>query len=84
MMMESQMAIARVRDDILSVKRTEAKEIEHYVTVNWHAQSPRETITNGLPVVTFLGGARDIAVIVEGNGHRDPSSNPGRRCLHFI
>ena len=29
------------------------------------------------------GGARDVMVIVEGIGHDDTSSNPGRDWLHF-
>ena len=29
------------------------------------------------------GGARDVIVIVVGNGHGDKSSNPGRDLLHF-
>ena len=28
-------------------------------------------------------GARGVVVIVVGNGHDDPSSNPGRDWLHF-
>ena len=32
----------------------------------------------------LLGGARDVMVIVIGNGHGDTSSNPGRDRLHFI
>ena len=30
-----------------------------------------------------FGGARGIMVIVEGCGHDDTSSNPGRAWLHF-
>ena len=30
-----------------------------------------------------LGGARGVMVTVEGNGHGDTSSNPGRDWLHF-
>ena len=29
------------------------------------------------------GGARGVMVIVVGNGHSDPSSNPGRDWLHW-
>ena len=29
------------------------------------------------------GGARGVMVIVEGIGHNDTSSNPGRDWLHF-
>ena len=29
-------------------------------------------------IYKFLGGARDVMVIVVGNGHGDTSSNPGR------
>ena len=29
------------------------------------------------------GGARDVMVIIVGNGHGDTDSNPGRDCLHF-
>ena len=31
----------------------------------------------------MFGGARDVMVIVVGNGHSDSSSNPGREWLHF-
>ena len=27
--------------------------------------------------------ACDVTVIIIGNGHGDPSSNPGQSCLHF-
>ena len=30
-----------------------------------------------------LGGAHGIMVTVVGNGHNDPSSNPGQGSLHF-
>ncbi len=30
----------------------------------------------------LFGGARDVMVIVVGNGHGDKSSNPGRDLLH--
>ena len=30
-----------------------------------------------------MGGARDVIVIVVGNGQDDTSSNPGRDWLHF-
>ena len=29
-------------------------------------------------LVSFLGGARGVMVIIVGNGHGDTSSNPGR------
>ena len=36
------------------------------------------------PVLIDLNvGACGVMVIVVGNGHGDPSSNPGRDCLHF-
>ena len=33
--------------------------------------------------LAWLGGARGVIVIVEGNGCGDTSSNPGRDWLHF-
>ena len=30
-----------------------------------------------------MGGAHGVMVIVEGNGHGDTNSNPGRGRLHF-
>ena len=30
-----------------------------------------------------FGGTNGIMVIIIGNGHGDPSSNPGHGCLHF-
>ena len=34
-------------------------------------------------IKSWWGGARGVMVIVVGNGHDDPSSNPGRDWLHF-
>ena len=34
-------------------------------------------------ILSYLGGARDVMVIVAGNGHGDESSNPGRDRLQF-
>ena len=36
-----------------------------------------------LSVLSVLLSARGVMVIVEGNGHGDASSNPGRDWLHF-
>ena len=37
----------------------------------------------GISLVSNVGGARGVMVIVTGNGHGDTSSNPGRGWLHF-
>ena len=34
-------------------------------------------------IITSLGGARGVMIIVVGNEHGDTSSNPGRDWLHF-
>ena len=36
-----------------------------------------------LLLVTYMGGACGVMVIVVGNGHGDTSSNPGRDWFHF-
>ena len=37
----------------------------------------------GNKIQSNLGGVRGVMVIVIGNGHGDPSSNPGWDWLHF-
>ena len=36
-----------------------------------------------MTVIKKKGGAHGVMVIVEGNGHRDTSSNPGRGRFYF-
>ena len=52
-----------------------------------HVSAPTTTI---LPTIVSMftsstvdGGARGVIVIVVGNEHGDPSSNPGLDWLHF-
>ena len=41
------------------------------------------SFTNHIYLIYIFGGARDVMVIVVGNGHGNMSSNPGRDWLHF-
>ena len=47
-------------------------------TVRFHADETDYFVYTEQLIKCMFGGARDVIIIVVGNGHGDSSSNPGR------
>ena len=44
---------------------------------------PLNTVIYLVTIAVLYCGAHRVTIIVVGNGHGAPSSNPGRGCLNF-